>query len=113
MPIFTTRVNFDNTNRGTNGRHRVGGLTADAAGGHVGMTALGGADNFGTLFDIPSIDGSYASTPATFDGANGAYPDASLIADAAGDLFGTTAAGGANGEGTVFEIVKTGTGYAG
>ncbi len=33
--------------------------------------------------------------------------DGRLIADANGDLFGTTAAGGANGDGTVFEIAKT------
>ena len=37
---------------------------------------------------------------------------AGLIADAAGDLFGTTTCGGANGDGTVFEIAKTGSGYA-
>ena len=34
-------------------------------------------------------------------------PDAGLIADANGDLFGTTDVGGANGDGTVFEIAKT------
>jgi uncharacterized repeat protein (TIGR03803 family) len=32
-----------------------------------------------------------------------------LIADARGDLFGTTAIGGANNKGTVFEILNTGT----
>src|SRR5262249_53783014 len=36
----------------------------------------------------------------------------SLIADAHGDLFGTTASGGAYDYGTVFEIVKTAHGYA-
>ena len=39
-------------------------------------------------------------------------PLGSLIADANGDLFGTTAVGGANGDGTVFEIAKTAAGYA-
>ena len=34
------------------------------------------------------------------------------IADAAGNLFGTTAAGGADGDGAVFEIAKTKGGYA-
>jgi hypothetical protein len=32
MPTFATRVNFNNTNGRTNGVHRVGGFTADAAG---------------------------------------------------------------------------------
>ena len=36
---------------------------------------------------------------------------ADLIADADGDLIGTTAFGGANGDGTVFEIAKTSSGY--
>ena len=48
---------------------------------------------------------------ASFDGADGATPQAELIADAAGDLFGTTLLGGQN-YGTVFEIVKTADGYA-
>jgi uncharacterized repeat protein (TIGR03803 family) len=32
-----------------------------------------------------------------------------LLADANGNLFGTTAAGGANGRGTVFEITGSGS----
>ena len=40
-------------------------------------------------------------------GADGANPTGSLIADANGNLFGTTGTGGANGDGTVFEIAKT------
>ncbi len=43
---------------------------------------------------------NFANSP---DGAN---PYASLLADAKGDLFGTTYSGGVHGAGTVFEIVK-------
>ena len=39
---------------------------------------------------------------------NGEYPTASLIADAAGDLYGTTESGGSAGRGTVFEIDPAG-----
>src|SRR5215831_8291781 len=42
----------------------------------------------------------------------GTNPGSSLIADAHGDLFGTTGNGGAIGDGTVFEIAKTAHGYA-
>ena len=69
----------------------------------------------GTVFEIVKTAAGYASTPTTlvsFDDTNGAHPHGGLIADAAGDLFGTTAFGGANHGGTVFEIVKTATGYA-
>ena len=45
------------------------------------------------------------TTLVSFDGADGAGPYAGLIADANGDLFGTTS-------GTVFEIAETPTGFA-
>src|SRR4051812_23856984 len=45
-------------------------------------------------------------TLVSFNGTNGSDPYGSLIADATGDLFGTTTGG------TVFEIAKTATGYA-
>ena len=53
------------------------------------------------------------TTLVGFNGANGAFPDGDLIADANGDLFGTSSGSGANGDfGTVFEIAKTAGGYA-
>ena len=44
----------------------------------------------------------------SFNGSNGIFPYGSLIADANGDLFGTTENGGAYGYGTIFEIVNNG-----
>ena len=44
----------------------------------------------------------------SFNGSNGAYPYGSLIADANGDLFGTTYEGGTYGLGAVFEITNSG-----
>ena len=53
------------------------------------------------------------TTLADFSGGiNGETPMAGLLADANGDLFGTTSAGGAFGGGTVFELAKTAGGYA-
>jgi uncharacterized repeat protein (TIGR03803 family) len=48
------------------------------------------------------------TTLATFDGANGANPYAGLIADRAGNLYGTTYAGGAANNGTIFKLTDTG-----
>jgi hypothetical protein len=65
------------------------------------------------LFEIAKTGSGYASAPTTlasFGGTDGNFPVwARLIADAAGDLFGTTDAGGTNNGGTVFEL--TGTGF--
>ena len=44
------------------------------------------------------------TTLASFTGANGYWVDGSLIVDASGNLYGTTYYGGANDQGTVFEV---------
>lgn len=92
-----------------NGAFPQGGLIVDANGNLFGTTVGGGANNSGTVFEIVKTSQGYASTPTilvSFNGANGAGPTGGLILDDAGNLFGTTAAGGANDLGTVFEIVK-------
>ena len=110
----TTLARFN----GTDGDSLLAGVIADAAGNLFGTTAGGGANGFGTVFEIAKTAGGYASTPTTlvsFNGSNGRNPTGSLLVDAAGNLFGTTTAGGAggvNGSGTVFEIAKTSSGYA-
>ncbi len=67
------------------------------------------------MFEIAKTATGYATTPTTlvsFNTTNGAFPIAGLLADAAGNLFGTTNIGGTNNAGTVFEVVKTANGYA-
>ena len=108
----TTLVSFN----GANGGRPLGSLIAGANGDLFGTTGFGGPNNRqGTVFEIARTTTGYASVPTTlvsFNGTNGSYLCGSLIADASGDLFGTTMNGGANGVGTVFEIVKTAAGYA-
>ena len=66
------------------------------------------------MFEIAKTPTGYASptTLASFSLADNQATPAALIADANGDLFGTTEDGGANGDRRVFEIAKTPTGYA-
>jgi hypothetical protein len=96
-------------------------LIEDSAGDLIGAAAGGGPDGDGTVFELAAIGGGFASTPTvlvSFNGTDGVEPFAGLVADAAGDLFGTTYYGGTgwtggdNGDGTVFEILNTSTGYA-
>jgi uncharacterized repeat protein (TIGR03803 family) len=113
----TTLFNFS----GTNGIAPQAGLVADANGNLFGTTYFGGSSipanggyGYGSVFEIPKTGAGYASTPTTltsFNGTNGSEPTANLIVDANGDLFGTTRFGGPAGDGTVFEIQNTGSGY--
>jgi uncharacterized repeat protein (TIGR03803 family) len=100
----------------SDGADPLGNLVADAAGDLFGVTFAGpGTVGDGTVFELARTASGYASTPtvlATFNGTDGAYPDAGLLADNKGDLFGTTLQGGADGDGTVFEIANTASGYA-
>ncbi|WP_353228619.1 choice-of-anchor tandem repeat GloVer-containing protein [Novosphingobium sp.] len=99
---------------GANGANPRGGLLLDAAGNLFGMTSAGGAAANGTVFEIIKTTTGYNApiTLATIDGVNQASVRGGLIADAAGNLFGTTFNGGALNDGSVFELVKTGTTYS-
>ena len=89
---------------GTNGANPEAGLIADGSGNLYGTTVGGGSSNRGTVFKIAAGTNTL-STLATFTGtANGAFPYAGLIADASGNLYGTTYGGGSKNDGTVFEI---------
>ena len=116
-PTLRTLHNFCSLANCADGEAPVASLIAGANGALFGTTSYGGAFDDGTVFEIAKTASGYASRPTTlvsFDGVDGAYPAAGLIADAKGDLFGTTMAGGMNGGyGTAFEVVKTVGGYSG
>ena len=117
---YTEEVLYSFSGGTTDGFNPEAGLVADANGDLFGTTYRGGANGVGTVFELVKTGSGYTEevlynfSGSTNGGANpdsGANPEAGLIADANGDLFGTTTAGGANGVGTVFELVKTGSGY--
>jgi uncharacterized repeat protein (TIGR03803 family) len=92
---------------GSDGKHPYGGLILDAAGNLYGTTSGGGTSGFGIVFKIGAgkekVLHSFAGYPT-----DGAYPAASLIRDAIGNLYGTTANSGAFNFGTVFKVSATG-----
>jgi uncharacterized repeat protein (TIGR03803 family) len=90
----------------TSGEYPVGGLVLDAGGNLYGVAAAGGSSNYGTVFELTPHSGGIWSekTVHTFTGANGVSPSGSLTFDAAGNLYGTTGAGGTPGAGTVFKL---------
>jgi uncharacterized repeat protein (TIGR03803 family) len=75
------------------GASPLGGLALDSSGKIYGTTWLGGVYSFGTVF---SLDGSgHETTLHSFaGGSDGANPMDAPVLDQAGNLYGTTSAGG-------------------
>ena len=92
-------------------------LTVDAGGNVYGATLIGGTLGGGTAFVLkprPGVSGKWNYT-ALFDfrvpsskspnpSATGSYPNGGLVLDSAGNLYGTTQAGGGGGRGAVFQL---------
>jgi uncharacterized repeat protein (TIGR03803 family) len=94
----------------TDGQSPVGaGVIFDADGNLYGTTYRGGENSGGTVFKLTAAAGGIwhetllHSFGASEDDANS--PEAGLIFDAEGNLYGTTQRGGAFGLGAVFEVM--------
>jgi uncharacterized repeat protein (TIGR03803 family) len=93
---------------GSDGAYPEAGVIADVAGNLYGTTISGGANDAGTVFQLTpagALNVLYSFT----GGSDGALPWAGMIADAPGNLYGTTYGGGASGQGTVFKLDPSGT----
>ena len=104
--ILTTLVSF----AGTNGANPYAGLVAGTEGDFYGVTANGGASSNGTVFKISPAGKlttlhSFCLQPVCTDGGG---PLAGLVQATNGNFYGTTAGGGSDGFGTVFEISPAG-----
>lgn len=93
---------------GADGGNPYNGLVRDTAGNLYGTT-YGGGSGDGVVFKLgttghQNVLHSFAGSPT-----DGAFPDAALVRDAAGNLYGTTVFGGASGCGVIFKLDTTGT----
>jgi len=81
-------------------------LVFDAAGNLYGTATGGGTFGFGTVFKLTrGTSGKWSETVLhNFESTDGQYPYCGLVFDAAGNLYGTTHYGGANGYGTVYKM---------
>jgi uncharacterized repeat protein (TIGR03803 family) len=103
------------------GASPLAGLIADAAGNLYGTASYG--HNLGVVFELsPGKNGGWTETILySFQGnpygayqlgpVDGAYPEGSLVFDSAGNLYGTTSAGGFYNSGTVFELSLSTSGW--
>jgi uncharacterized repeat protein (TIGR03803 family) len=97
---------------GEDGANPVSGLIFDTKGNLYGTTQTGGASGFGVVFELaPNSSGEWKERVlhAFTGGKDGGNPAASLVFDASGNLYGTTASGGrgkcqGRGCGVVFKL---------
>ena len=67
------------------------GVTFDAAGNLYGTTVVAGAYNSGVVFELtPNSSGWTESVLHAFENHPGGHPQAGVVFDAAGNLYGTT-----------------------
>ncbi|HEY6766353.1 MAG TPA: choice-of-anchor tandem repeat GloVer-containing protein [Candidatus Sulfotelmatobacter sp.] len=104
---------------GTDGNFPTNNLVMDGAGNLYGVTVTGGDNSCnypygcGVVFELtPGSSGWTETVLHTFTSAatDGQGPN-SLIRDAAGNLYGTTALGGASNSGTVFKLSNGSSGW--
>jgi uncharacterized repeat protein (TIGR03803 family) len=97
----------------SDGAYPYAGLIADSKGNLYGTTNVGGASycsggGCGTVFALSppaSAGGAWTKTVLhSFGGNDGSSPQAGLIVDSKGNLYGTTNVGGASNAGTVFKL---------
>jgi uncharacterized repeat protein (TIGR03803 family) len=99
----------------SDGANPAGKLILDASGNLYGITQYGGARTlgWGTVFKLDPATGKETMLYAFTGGTDGGYAFGGLVRDAAGNLYGTTSAGGnascgGDGCGVVFKLSKAG-----
>jgi uncharacterized repeat protein (TIGR03803 family) len=113
--VWTETILYSFQQNGADGNFPRSGLVIDSQGNLYGTTLFGGPDNLGTVYELkPAAGGGWKEKVLHFFGnaGEGQNPQANLILDASGNLYGTTTGDGPflNGtyiNGVVFELTRT------
>jgi uncharacterized repeat protein (TIGR03803 family) len=89
------------------GRSPFGALVRDSDGNLYGTTIKGGTSHAGVVFKLAPT-GKQTVLYSFSGGADGKSPQAGLLRDAAGNLYGATEHGGTSRAGVVFKLDSTG-----
>jgi uncharacterized repeat protein (TIGR03803 family) len=105
--FWTEHVLHNFANDGVDGIEPYSGVTFDSLGNLYGTTFNGGTYDQGTVFEmLPNGSGWNEEVLYSFGATSGdgMQPDASLLFDADGNLYGETFDGGIQNAGTIFEL---------
>jgi uncharacterized repeat protein (TIGR03803 family) len=98
---------------GSDGAYPEGGVIFDTSGNLYGATTSGGSGGGGTVFELSPFNGYWNFTllASLVSNQQSAGSWSSLVMDKAGNLYGTSRAGGLYGEGTVFKLTPSNGGW--
>lgn len=107
----TVMHNFGNS-KIDDGKTPLLNLIFDSAGNLYGTTQAGGTSNVGTVYELSPAGGGKWTEAILYDfagkvgspSADGASPEAGLVFDVAGNLYGTTVHGGDSQKGVAYEL---------
>ncbi len=113
------KVIYSFTGGADGGNPGLGDLIFDNLGNMYGTTIFGGnlggvcgSGGCGVVFKLtPSGGGWNESAIYRFSGSDGLAPENTVEIDSSGDLYGTTAEGGSDNNGTVFQLTPSGPGW--
>ena len=92
---------------GIDGGDSVAPLLLDSAGNLYGTTVMGGTANLGTVFKLDTA-GQLTVLHNFSGGADGKSPNAGLLRDGSGNLYGTASQGGSFSNGLIFKLDSAG-----
>jgi uncharacterized repeat protein (TIGR03803 family) len=111
---FTSLLSFPQPTNANFDVYPAGDMVLDSSGNLFGVATDGGIYNDGStdaglLFEITAANRAALVTLYNFNNSTGAgyNPAGGLVIDAQGNLYGVANRGGANGDGTIFEYLKT------
>ncbi len=94
---------------GSDGEHPYAGVIQGSDGNFYGTTYQGGANDDGTVYEVTPSGTETVLYAFAGGGGDGANPEAGLTQGSDGNFYGATYLGGANDDGTVFEVTPSGT----
>jgi uncharacterized repeat protein (TIGR03803 family) len=88
------------------GGEPVDGVILDQSGNVYGTTGIGGSGGLGTVFELTATGSGWTENilHSFQGGSDGKFPEAGLVFDPAGNLYGVTEGGGGHNNGTAFEL---------
>ena len=105
---------YDFTDVGAGSQPGYGNVAFDAASNVYGTTVVGGTNGAGTVYKLTHSNGGRTQSVLYSFGTSddgGYFPYGGVVLDGAGNVYGTTDAGGAYGGGVLFQLTQVGSSW--